>query len=287
MIMTQNEAVAKVLTLARNELDYHEKASNASLDSKTANSGSGNWTKYARDLDALGNFYNGPKNGYAWCDVFVDYLFVKSFGADVGRQMIFQPLKSAGAGCLYSAQYYKQANQWFRSPKAGDQAFFSYSAGEYSHTGIVESVSNGTVYIIEGNSSDKVARRSYPLGTVSIVGYGRPKWELASGMPSVSVSDSAAISTKPGVELPSAISNKTDRILKKGTSGSDVKKLQSDLMKLGYNLGPWKDDGDFGSYTYSAVKKFQMDYRVKPIDGEAGPITLAAIEDALRKANKK
>ena len=132
--MTQNEAIERVLTVARNEIGYHEKASNTSLDDKTANSGSGNYTKYARDLDALGNFYNGAKQGYAYCDVFSDWCFVKSFGADLGRRMIFQPPQSAGAGCLYSAQYYKQAGHWVTSPQPGDQIFFTYAAGEYSHT---------------------------------------------------------------------------------------------------------------------------------------------------------
>lgn len=42
--------------------------------------------------------------------------------------------------------------------------------------GIVESVVDGTVYTIEGNSGDKVARRSYPIGYAKIVGYGVPAY---------------------------------------------------------------------------------------------------------------
>ena len=61
--MTIQSAIETALNCFRAELGYHEKASNANLDDKTANSGSGNWTKYARDLDRLGNFYNGAKNG--------------------------------------------------------------------------------------------------------------------------------------------------------------------------------------------------------------------------------
>ena len=114
--MTQNEAISKVLDLARSEIGYHEKATNSELDDKTANSGSGNWTKFARDLAALGNFYNGAKNGYAWCDCFVDWLFYKAFGATVGMNMICQPQRSAGAGCLYSAQYYRNAGRWATNP---------------------------------------------------------------------------------------------------------------------------------------------------------------------------
>ena len=40
----------KVLEVAENELGYIEKATNSNLDSKTANAGSNNYTKYGRDL---------------------------------------------------------------------------------------------------------------------------------------------------------------------------------------------------------------------------------------------
>ena len=43
-----------IVTIALAEVGYWEKASNASLDDKTANAGAANWTKYARDLAAAG-----------------------------------------------------------------------------------------------------------------------------------------------------------------------------------------------------------------------------------------
>ena len=72
-----------VVNIALAEVGYREKASNAYLDDKTANAGAANWTKYARDL-AAADYYNGNKNGYAWCDVFVDWCFFKSYGAVEG-----------------------------------------------------------------------------------------------------------------------------------------------------------------------------------------------------------
>ena len=69
-----------IVTIALAEVGYREKTSNAALDDKTANAGAANWTKYARDLAAAG-YYNGNKNGYAWCDVFVDWCFFKAYGA--------------------------------------------------------------------------------------------------------------------------------------------------------------------------------------------------------------
>ena len=73
--------LSKVLKIAEAEVGYLEKASNSQLDSKTANAGSANYTKYARDLDNISGFYNGKKNGYPWCDVFIDWCFVQAYGA--------------------------------------------------------------------------------------------------------------------------------------------------------------------------------------------------------------
>ena len=57
--MTKDQAVQRVLEIARAEIGYREKNSAAGLDDKTANAGGGNYTKYARDLDAIPGFYNG------------------------------------------------------------------------------------------------------------------------------------------------------------------------------------------------------------------------------------
>ena len=43
----------KMVTLALSEVGYHEKASNAFLEDKYANAGSGNWTKYGAHLDSI------------------------------------------------------------------------------------------------------------------------------------------------------------------------------------------------------------------------------------------
>ena len=77
--------------------------------------------------------------------------------------------------------------EWFESrgqfmdgsyvPTSGDLVFFDWgNDGSVDHVGIVESVVDGTVYTVEGNSGDKVARRSYSIGYGQIVGYGVPAY---------------------------------------------------------------------------------------------------------------
>lgn len=200
----------KVIDIAVAELGYIEKASNKDLDSKTANAGYKNYTKYARDLDALGWFYNGPKQSYPYCDVGVDWAFVQAYGVEAAMKLLCQTKRSAGAGCVYSAQYYRNANQFHaRNPQAGDQIFFGEPGDEY-HTGLVEKVDSSYVYTVEWNTSSGtgvdadgggVYRKKYKLGSSSIAGYGRPKYddggvapiETAEYIPSVLEWQKAAI----------------------------------------------------------------------------------------------
>ena len=67
--------------------------------------------------------------------------------------------------------------------------------------------------------------------------------------------------------------------LKKGSKGQDVMELQTVLMKLGYDLGFYGADGDFGKDTEAAVRSFQRDYGLEA-DGIIGPLTRAELEKA-------
>ena len=248
--LTKNEAINIILNIARLELDYHEKASNKDLDDKYLNSGSGNYTKYARDLDAVSEFYNGKKQGFAWCDMTYDWFHYKAWGADMAMQVLCQPKKSAGAGCLFSAQYYKQYGRWHeKNPSAGDQIFFSYNLNEYSHTGLVESVSGSTIVTIEGNTSNMVARRTYNINDTHIIGYGTPRWELLENF---DYNNNYKDDIKKEYKY-------KERNLFDGCIGEDVKILQENLLKLNYKLPRYGADGEFGAETLSAVKNFQKD----------------------------
>ena len=174
--------VSKVLAVAVAEIGYKEKTSNSQLDDKTANAGSKNYTKYARDFDKkYPNWYNGKKNGFAWCDMFVDWCFLTAYGYENALRLLCQPEKSTGAGCKYSLRFFKKKGQFHTSdPRPGDQIFFGTSLDDVPHTGLVEKVTASKVHTIEGNTSNKVARRSYALSNSRILGYGRPAYDAVT-----------------------------------------------------------------------------------------------------------
>ena len=169
----------RLIATAVEQVGYIGHRSNAQLDNPTANGG-GKYNKFARDLDALGDFYNGPKNGFDWCDVFVDWCFVQTFGRGLAQKLTFQPDRSCGAGTAYSLGYYKNKGHFVATPQPGDQIFFGDARSTW-HTGIVTRVSGGTVYTVEGNAGSPlgVHQFRYQLGSKIIKGYGRPDWSQA------------------------------------------------------------------------------------------------------------
>ena len=264
----------KVIDIALAEVGYREKASNASLDDPQANAGSGNWTKYARDLAAAG-YYNGNKNACPWCEIFTDWVFWKAFGKD--GQRIQCQTGDLGAACIYSAQYFKQQGRYDQNPKAGDQVFF-YAGGTIGHTGIVVEVPADSITVVEGNSSDRVQKLSYLRSSGSIAGYGHPWYdesvpEETEGEPSPAPASETPVAQTVLVRVP---------LLKRGSTGTAVESAQLLLIHRGYNCGGRKflgretPDGDFGPATEKAVRDFQTKADLEP-DGEIGKDTWTAL----------
>lgn len=72
--------------------------------------------------------------------------------------------------------------------------------------------------------------------------------------------------------------------LKKGSTGSEVKKLQANLNKLGMTDSDGKklaEDGVFGASTYEATKKFQKKYGLS-VDGVYGPKSAAKMKTLIK-----
>lgn len=269
------KTAAKVIAIAEAEVGYLEKASNKNLDDKTANAGSANYTKYARDLDAIPGFYNFAKQGYAWCDMFVDWCFVQAFGAEEAVKLLGQPENSYGAGCLFSSRYYKKMGQLHMAdPKPGDQIFFWNAAkDDVAHTGLVYKVDETYVYTIEGNTSGAsgviangggVCKKKYRLDYERIYSYGRPAYD-----------EEAEAKEEVKEEVKKEISVKLP-ILRSGDRGDVVKAMQILLIGYKFSCGAYGADGIFGTATDYAVRRFQRENGLE-IDGICGPATWAKL----------
>ncbi|MGW1061632.1 peptidoglycan-binding domain-containing protein [Micromonospora rubida] len=69
-----------------------------------------------------------------------------------------------------------------------------------------------------------------------------------------------------------------DRVLRRGSRGSDVRELQTVAGRLGARLAV---DGDFGAATEAWVRTFQQSRKLA-VDGVVGPWTVAALREATR-----
>lgn len=170
----ESAAIDALIEYAKTQEGYLEKASNENLQSKTANAGNANYTKYGQ--------YFGM-NPAQWCDLFVDYCMALTFGKETARKM----LGGFSAYTPTSASYYKNMGRWHQEPKRGDQIFFRNSE-RICHTGIVTGSDEMYVYTIEGNTGGgsevipnggAVVQKKYLLSNSRIAGYGTPRWDLA------------------------------------------------------------------------------------------------------------
>lgn len=114
----------------------------------------------------------------AWCAIFVTWC--KGM-AGIGKDII-----PDFASCDMGMNWFKKNNLWEKSrayggeyePKAGDIVFFSskYDENDSTHVGIVTGLSGNAVLTIEGNTSNKVAKRSYSVASKYILGYATPAY---------------------------------------------------------------------------------------------------------------
>lgn len=247
--------------IAEAEVGYTEKASNSQLDSKTANVGNKNFTKYGRDLFNAG-FFNGNKNGFDWCAQFVTWCAWKLTGKNKAKaEHILCVGGDLSAGCGFALKYYRQAGRFDHNPKVGDQIFFKYTNDDSTadHTGIVVRVTDGLIETVEGNSGNEVKRKAYQRNDKTIIGYGHPRYDAE---PEKTVITKEAKNVQ--IEMP---------ILRKGSSGNAVKTLQRLLRQLQYVNLDGKTliiaDGHFGSNTEAAVKRYQQKH-LNGVDGIVG-----------------
>ena len=118
------------------------------------------------------------KNSDDWCDIFVTTVFQREgLSSLIGRE----------CGVERHIQIFKRLGIWNEdgttTPKAGDIITFNWDQnsqqnnGFADHIGIVESVSNGIIHTIEGNSNNQVRRNTYRIGHGNIRGFATPRYQ--------------------------------------------------------------------------------------------------------------
>lgn len=168
----------------------------------------------------------------AWCATFVSAVSIK-----LGYTSIM-PIE---CGCYQMIEKYKNLGCWIeddsRVPNPGDVIFYDWddkgtgdNKNTPDHVGIVESVSNGKITVIEGNYSNSVKRRTIDVDGRYIRGYGVPKYDKE-------VSSKVDAAPKSVTEIAQEVingkwGNGSDRANKLTTAGYDYNTVQAEVNRI-------------------------------------------------------
>ena len=202
----------------------------------------------------------------AWCAGFVSSMAYECGLLDV---------IPAECSCRRMIALAKEKGIWVENdayvPKIGTIMMYDWNdngigdnTGDPEHVGIVVSVSNGVIKVVEGNYHDAVGYRNIVVNGRYIRGYIEPKFS------------SKATSSKPSKSPSKEMCKVELSILKLGSKGNSVKALQALLVGFGYSVGKSGIDGDFGNATLSAVKKYQAKMKLE-VDGVVGVATWTSL----------
>ena len=253
--------------------------------------------KYRQILDIYNSHRPLARNyaiqpGDAWCATTVSAAGIKAGMADlIGTEV----------SCGFFVEIFKAKGIWIEdgtiTPEPGYIVLYDWddatqpNDGWPDHIGVVESVSDGMITIIEGNYNDAVSRRTIPVGWGYIRGYAAPKYDQEQASAPAEEPDTL---TEGSEALPKSSEAETDPgnpvKVKKGDkmpvpytqigcTGAMVAVVQIALDMLGYELDI---DGEFGPDTDKAVRQYQSD-RGLTASGTVGISTFRQILKDLGK----
>lgn len=184
---------------------------------------------------------------------------------------------------------YKSKGRWVEDdsyvPNIGDHVQYDWqdngigdNTGTPDHIGIIVSKKGNTMTVIEGNISNSVGYRKLQINGKYIRGYCCPDFaSLATGKTSsVPVIDSNKVTNTATSNTPTNMFTINLPTLRRGSKGDSVRALQILLIGNNCSCGSSKDDGEFGSGTESAVRKYQKEKGLT-VDGVAGKDTWSCL----------
>lgn len=129
-------------------------------------------------------WYTGYADGEPWCATFISWCAEQCGLIEQGIIPKFQ-------GCNWGVSWFQEKGLFRYTsyydgedyiPKTGDIIFFSWEHNKSNsgHVGIVQYVEGDCVITVEGNTSNSVLARSYPLSSANILGYATPEYPFSS-----------------------------------------------------------------------------------------------------------
>lgn len=145
----------------------------------------------------------------SWCMTFISACFIKAGLAALC------PLECSCGNAITKA---KSMGIWEENeditPNVGDLIMYDWDNqdGWPEHVGIVESVTNNQITVIEGNKNNAVGRRVINVGNASIRGYIQPNYDgsISNNQPSKPISNEKIVNYKVKVNTKSGVNCRTE-----------------------------------------------------------------------------
>lgn len=267
--MTEKELRQKVVSVAKRDLGARQYSERHA--------------QIIRDFNRIPDMGTWMSTDYAWCAASVS---VWGYRAGLGK--IFYP----SASCNTMIRLYKNHGRWMERdsyvPQMGDVIMYDWddsgkgdNTGEADHVGIVISVANGYITVIEGNKHNAVGTRTIAVNGRYIRGYCLPDYASMADKPEpvrnwckllqTALNASYDLNLKVDGVYGPYTKQAVDRhylwyVRQKPMRSAHVSWLQDALNELGANLDV---DGSFGPLTEKALKDFQKREGID-VDGYAG-----------------
>ena len=229
----------KVCKVALKYVGYLEKKTCAYLGDFTKNAGYNNWNRFA--TYAYDKTKNGVYvNGVAWCDIFVDAIFIEALGVNRAKELLggWSAYTPTSNNYLKNAKA-KEIKDFSKAPK-GSIIFFKNTSGKICHTGIVVTDVKSEDGTLTPPSSITYSQKEFIKDVCSILGVKTAKDALAKTV---------------------TLNKKTNK------NHSLVVPVQKYLKSLGYYTKTV--DRDFGKGTEEAVNLYQKNVlNYNKLDGE-------------------
>lgn len=211
----------------------------------------------------------------AWC---------ATFGSALAIKLGYTDIIPTECGCGDQIELWKKIGCWVEDdrhvPEPGEYIYYDWNdtglgdnTGWPEHVGIIEKVENNIITVIEGNYDNAVKRRVIKVNGKNIRGYGVPKYDTEAEVKKETIvkQDTSNKTKTTNANTQEVCEVKLD-VLRKSSKGSNVRALQTLLNGYGYSCGTHGVDGNFGSDTEKAVKKYQKTKGLKE-DGIVGSKT--------------
>lgn len=135
---------------------------------------------YCKTPEGTGSYFPGWDASTPWCGCFISWAVAQVEGYTPTRFQKFANVDTCWAFFTGHRLENSPADHHADDVTPGDLIFFSWDNDKtrLEHVGAVLYVdsSRGYIYTIEGNSSNRVALRRYPINDPDIVGYGVLNW---------------------------------------------------------------------------------------------------------------